>query len=123
MILVEKTAPSAIAQMDDRPDYILPLMNCSNILLEATPEMDQKSKTNLRIKVLDFDEPQKAKFWRRKVKVIDDNSNEETITFWNKYARRRFTQGETLLLFNTEISWNTWKTETKRHLNCWYNAM
>ena len=47
----------------------------------------------------------------------------ETITFWNKYARRHFTQGETLLLFNTEISWNTWKTETKRNLNCWYDTM
>ena len=122
MITVEKTAASTIAKIDDNPDCVLPIINFKNII-EATPEMGQKNKTNLRIKVLEFDEPQKAKFWRRKVQVIDDNNNEETITFWNKYALRHFTQGETLMLFNAEISWNIWKNETKRNLNCWYDAM
>ena len=45
------------------------------------------------------------------------------MTFWSKYAQRHFTIGETLLVFNAEVAWNTYKGEAIRQINCWFDAM
>ena len=69
------------------------------------------------------EDKQKVKYWRRKVKVVDDAAWEGHITFWNNYATRQFCLGETLLISNAELSWNTYRNETTLQINCWYDAM
>ena len=55
--------------------------------------------------------------------MSDEAGEESKITFWNKYATRRFLAEETLLLIGVEASWNDYGGKVEKQLNLWFSGM
>ena len=59
-----------------------------------------------------------------RIGVSDGVGPSRTMTFWDNYALREFVPGETLLIWDAEVTERaTTATSIEPQYNCWFHAM